>query len=168
MNEDDEENTRGKDDNTHFVFKPRDMKRPNVAPGGSMGTGALGGNTQPAQSSEQGQSFTERFEQNQPEPAPEQEPLIGTRTDDPEFNKELEDQGFTLFDPAPDQSQAEETPAREATSDLSQYYDNPVDIPENRRSFSERFNIEAPGPDKDQDGPDLSLPGPDHGPDIER
>jgi hypothetical protein len=134
-----------------------------------MGTGALGGNTQPAQPSEQDQSFAERFEQNQPPQEPEKDDLIAIRDpDDPEYNKDLEDQGFTLFDPAADQSQAEETPAREAASDLSQYYDNPVDIPENRRSFSERFDIETPDPDKGQDGPDLSRPGRDDGPDIER
>lgn len=165
----DEENTRGKDDNTHFVFKPKDMLRPNVAPGGHMGTGALSGNTQPVKSSEQGQSVAERFEKTPPAQEPEQEPLIGIRDpDDPEFNKELEDQGFTLIDPAPDQSQAQGTPEQETTSEPSQDYSDPVDIPENRPSFSERFDIETPDPDKDQDGPDLSRPGQDDGPDIER
>lgn len=165
----DEEKTRGEDDNTHFVFKPKDMLRPNVAPGGHMGTGARGGNTASTTPPEQGKSFDERFEKTPPAQESEQEPLIGIRDpDDPEFNKELEDQGFTLIDPAPDQSQPQGTPEQETTSEPSQDYSDPVDIPENRRTFSERFNEAASPPDNTQDGPDLDLPRHDDSPDRDR
>lgn len=119
-------------------------------------------------------SFEERFSET-PEKAPQEQDGrdLFIETDDPEVNRFYEEE----MNQRP--ISQEEIDAR-SNADLSQVtsgqspensgqdYPEPVDIPENRPSFSERFNIEAPGPDKDQDGPDLSLPGPDHEPDIER
>ncbi len=177
----DEENHRASKDNTDRVYKPDDMRRPNVSPEGTLsvrpglgGSGLSLGGAGAGSGAKPQPSFEERFSET-PEQSPQEQDgrELFIETDDPEVNRFYEEemnQRPISQEEIDAQSNADlsEVTSEQSPDNGRPDHPEPVDIPENRRSFSERFDIETPDPDKGQDGPDLSRPGRDDGPDIER